>query len=157
MLIQFLDYLTFENIYLWINFGILPFWLMLIIIPNSKVTQILINSVILPLILSIAYVYVIYQTVLLDEPIFDIFKLYLSLDNLYTVFATESFLLIFWLHFLTLNLFLGSWMSRDGVKHNMSRGLVSFPLILIYFTGPLGLVLYWVIRIFYAKKLGFHD
>ena len=157
MLIQFLDYLTFENIYLWINFGILPFWLMLIIIPNSKVTQILINSVILPLILSIAYVYVIYQTVLLDEPIFDIFKLYLSLDNLYTAFATESFLLVFWLHFLTLNLFLGSWMSRDGVKHNMSRGLVSFPLILIYFTGPLGLVLYWVIRIFYAKKLGFHD
>ena len=157
MLIQFLDYLTFENIYLWTNFGILPFWLMLIIIPNSKVTQILINSVILPLILSITYVYVIYQTILLDEPIFDIFKLYLSLDNLYTVFATESFLLVFWLHFLPLNLFLGSGVSRDGVKHNMSRGLVSFPLILIYFTGPLGLVLYWIIRIFYAKKLGFHD
>ena len=157
MLIQLLDYLTFENIYLWTNFVILPFWLMLIIIPNSKVTQILINSVILPIILSVTYVYVIYQTILLDEPIFDIFKLYLSLDDLYTVFATESFLLIFWLHFLTLSLFLGSWVSRDGVKHNMSRGLVSFPLILIYFTGPLGLVLYWVIRIFYAKKLGFHD
>jgi len=157
MLIQFLDYLTFENIYLWTNFGILPFWIMLIIIPNSKVTQILINSVILPLILSLTYVYVIYQAILLDEPLFDIFKLYLSLDNLYTVFATESFLLVFWLHFLTLNLFLGSWVSSDGVKHNMSRGLVSFPLILIYFTGPLGLVLYWIIRIFYAKKLGFHD
>ena len=157
MLIQFVDYLTFNNIYLWTNFGLLPFWLMLIIIPNSKVTQIFINSVILPLILSTAYVYVIYQSVLLDEPIFDIFKLYLSLDNLYTVFATESFLLVFWLHFLTLNLFLGSWVSRDGVKHNISRSLVFFPLILIYFTGPLGLVLYWLIRIFYAKKLGFHD
>jgi hypothetical protein len=157
MLIQFVDYLTFNNMYLWTNFGLLPFWLMLIIIPNSKVTQIFINSVILPLILSTAYVYVIYQSVLLDEPIFDIFKLYLSLDNLYTVFATESFLLVFWLHFLTLNLFLGSWVSRDGVKHNISRSIVFFPLILIYFTGPLGLVLYWVIRIFYAKKLGFHD
>ena len=157
MLIQFVDYFTFNNIYLWTNFGLLPFWLMLIIIPNSKVTRIFINSVILPLILSTAYVYVIYQSVLLDEPIFDIFKLYLSLDNLYTVFATESFLLVFWLHFLTLNLFLGSWVSRDGVKHNISRSLVFFPLILIYFTGPLGLVLYWIIRIFYAKKLGFHD
>ena len=157
MLIQFQDYLSFENIYLWSNFGILPFWIMLIIIPNSKVTQILINSVILPLILSVTYVYVIYQAILLDEPLFDIFKLYLSLDSLYTVFATEGFLLVFWLHFLTLNLFLGSWVSRDGVKHNMSRSLVFFPLILIYFTGPLGLGLYWVIRIFYAKKLGFHD
>ena len=157
MLIQFVDYLTLNNMYLWTNFGLLPFWLMLIIIPNSKVTRIFINSVILPLILSTAYVYVIYQSVLLDEPIFDIFKLYLSLDNLYTVFATESFLLVFWLHFLTLNLFLGSWVSRDGVKHNISRSLIFFPLILIYFTGPLGLVLYWIIRIFYAKKLGFHD
>ena len=95
MLIQFVDYLTFNNMYLWTNFGLLPFWLMLIIIPNSKITQIFINSVILPFILSAAYVYVIYQSVLLDEPIFDIFKLYLSLDNLYTVFATESFLLVF--------------------------------------------------------------
>ena len=157
MLIQFQDYLTFESIYLWINFGILPFWLMLIILPNSKFTQFFVNSIILPLILTTIYVYIIYQTILLDEPISEIIKIYLSLDNLYTAFATESFLLVFWLHFLTLNLFLGSWISRDGVKYNMSRGLVSVPLILVYFTGPLGLVLYWIIRVFYAKRLGFHD
>ena len=157
MLIQFQEHLTFENIYIWTNFGILPFWLMLIIMPNSKVTQFFINSIILPLILSATYIYIIYQTILLDEPIFDIFRLYLSLDNLYTVFATESFLLIFWLHFVALNLFLGSWMSRDGVKYNMSRSLMCVPLILVYFTGPLGLVLYWLIRVFCAKRLSFHD
>ena len=157
MLIQFEEYLTFENIFVWTSFGILPFWVMLIIIPNSKVTQFFVNSIILPLILSTAYVYVIYQTILLDEPIFDIFRLYLSLDNLYTIFATESFLLIFWLHFVALNLFLGSWVSRDGVKYNMSRGLVFIPLVLVYFTGPVGLVLYWIIRVFYAKRLSLHD
>ena len=157
MLIQFQEYLTFENIYLWINFGIFPFWLMLIIIPDSKFTTFFVNSVILPLILSTAYIYVIYQAILLEEPIFDTFKIYLSLENLYTIFATESFLLVFWLHFLALNLFLGSWISRDGVKYNMPRGLVFVPLILVYFTGPLGLVLYWIIRVFYAKKLGLHD
>ena len=157
MLIQFQEYLTFENIYVWTSFGSLPFWIMLIIIPNSKVTQFFVNSIILPLILSTAYVYVIYQTILLDEPIFDIFRLYLSLDSLYTVFATESFLLIFWLHFVALNLFLGSWISRDGIKYNMSRSLIFVPLILVYFTGPLGLVLYWIIRVFYAKRLSLHD
>ena len=157
MLIQFQDYLTFENIYLLTNFGIVPFWLMLAIIPNSKFTQFFVNSIILPLILTTIYVYIIYQAILLDEPISEIIKIYLSLDNLYTIFATESFLLVFWLHFLTLNLFLGSWISRDGVKYNMPRGLVFFPLIVVYFTGPLGLVLYWIIRVFYAKRLGFHD
>ena len=157
MLIQFQEYLTFENIFAWSSFGILPFWVMLIIIPNSKVTQFFVNSIILPLILSTAYVYVIYQTILLDEPIFDVFKLYWGLDTLYTIFATESLLLIFWLHFLALNLFLGSWISKDGIKYNMSRGLVVVALILVYFTGPLGLVLYWLIRVFYAKRLSFHD
>ena len=157
MLIQFQGYFTFETIYLWTNLGILPFWLMLIFIPNSRVTQIFVNSIILPLILATVYVYTIYQSILLDEPVYDVFKLYLSLDDLYTIFATESFLLVFWLHFLSLNLFLGSWVSKDGVKRNISRNLVFIPLVLIYFTGPIGLVLYWLMRIFYAKKLNFHD
>ena len=101
--------------------------------------------------------YVFYLAILLDESIFDILKLYLSLDNLYTIFATENFLLAFWIHFLALNLFLGSWVSRDGIKYNIPRKLVAIPLITVYFTGPLGLVLYWMFRVFYAKKLGLHD
>ena len=157
MPIQFQDYLTLENIYLWTNFGVLPFWFLLVIIPNSKITQLFVNSIILPLILTITYVYVFYLAILLDEPIFDVLKLYLSLDNLYTIFATENFLLAFWIHFLALNLFLGSWVSRDGIKYNIPRKLVAIPLITVYFTGPLGLVLYWMLRVFYAKKLGLHD
>ena len=121
MPMQFYDYLTLENIYLWTNFAIFPFWLMIIIIPNSKFTQFFVNSIILPLILSTVYVYVIYQAVLMQEEIFDIFKLYFSLDNLYTIFATESFLLIFWLHFIALNIFIGSWISRAGFKYNITK------------------------------------
>ena len=157
MLTQFQEYLTFESIYIFSNYGILPFWLLLIAAPRSKITQILVNSIILPLILSIAYVYVVYQAILLDERIFEIFKLYLSIDNLYTIFATESFLLIFWIHFLALSLFLGSWVSRDAVKYNIPKKIVVFPLVLIYFTGPVGFILYWTIRIFYSKKIGLHD
>ena len=157
MLTQFQDYLTFENIYIFSSFGVMPLWLMLIFIPNSRITQILINSVIIPLILSVAYFYVVYQTILLDESFIDIFKLYASLENLYTLFATESFLLIFWLHFISLNLFLGSWVSRDAFKYNIKKKITFLPLTLIYFFGPFGLVIYWMFRIFYSKKLGFHD
>ena len=157
MLFQFQEYLTFENIYIYTSFGVLPFWILLILVPNSKVTQIFVNSIILPVILSSAYIYVLYQSILLDESFLDIFKLYLSIDDLYTVFATESFLLFFWIHFLAINLFLGSWVSRDSVKYNISRKIIFFPLILIYIAGPIGLVLYWFFRIFYSKKLGLHD
>ena len=73
------------------------------------------------------------------------------------ILASEAFLLVFWLHFIALNLFLGTWVSRDGLKYNLPRGFLILSLIIIYFTGPVGLVLYWFIRIFYAKKLGFND
>jgi hypothetical protein len=157
MLIQFTKYLTLENIYFWSNLCLIPFWLMIILIPSSKFTQFFINSIILPLILSATYSFVIYQAFLLNEPMLDLFKLYSGLDSLYDIFSTESFLLIFWLHFITLNLFLGSWISREGIKYNINKVVVFFPLILVYFTGPLGLVIYWFIRIFYAKKIALHD
>jgi len=157
MLIQFQDYFTFNNIYLWINFGVIPFWLMLIFIPNSGVTKIFVNSIILPVILSSTYIYIIYQLILMEESFFEIFTLYLSLEALYTIFATDNFLLIFWIHFVSINLFLGSWMSRDAIKYNMSRAAVALPLFIIYFTGPLGIVLYWVIRVFYSKKISLYD
>jgi len=157
MLTQFEEYLTFENIYIYSSFGILPFWLLLIAIPNSKITQFFVNSIILPLILSVAYIYVIYQSILLEESFVDIFKLYLSIDNLYTIFSTEAFLLIFWIHFIALNLFLGSWVSSDAIKYNISKKVVFIPLILIYLSGPVGLTFYWLFRIFYSKKIGLHD
>ena len=157
MLIQFQEYLTFENVYLWVNFAILPFWLMLIFLPNIKITQILLNSIILPLILSATYVYVIYQSILVDNSIVNILKLYTGIDNLYIAFEEKSLLLVFWLHFLAINIFLGTWVSRDAIKYNIPRKITFIPLILIYFSGPLGLVLYWLFRVFYARRLGFHD
>jgi hypothetical protein len=93
----------------------------------------------------------------MEELFFSIFKLYLSADELYALFSTESFLVIFWLHFIALNLFLGSWMANDATKYNIARFIIVISIILTYFTGPLGLVFYWVIRVFYAKRLSFHD
>ena len=157
MISHFELYLTFENIYLWTNYGVIPFWLMLIMIPNHSITQFFVNSVVIPLILSSAYIYIIYQTILLDISIFNVFKLYLNLDELYSLLSTESFLLIFWLHLVAINIFIGSWLARDAVKYNMSRSFTFLPLVLVYFSGPVGLVFYWLIRVFFAKKIKFHD
>ena len=157
MIANLQEYFTFEIIYMWTNLGILPFWIILTIFPNSKFNQIFINSIFLPLILGLTYIYVLYQMLLMDDNLFLIFDLYFGLDNLYALFSDERYLLIFWIHFLALSLFIGSWVSRDGFKYNIPRWLVSIPLILIYFTGPIGLFVYWFIRIFFSKKLGLHD
>ena len=42
--------LTVENIYLIVNWGIIPFWLMLVFFPNLSVTNFLVNSVLVYLV-----------------------------------------------------------------------------------------------------------
>tara|TARA_B100000579_G_C22819630_1_gene849822 strand:+ start:984 stop:1457 length:474 start_codon:yes stop_codon:yes gene_type:complete len=157
MLSEIYTFFTFETIYLWLNFGVLPLWIVLIFFPNSKINQILISSIFLPLIFSLIYIYIVYQSFIFGENFFELFNLYLSLDELKNLFSNDKFLLLFWIHFLAINLFLGSWVSRDAFKHNVPKFFSSFFLIFIYFTGPLGFVFYWFIRIFFAKKINLHD
>jgi len=156
MINNLLDILSYENIYLMANWGVLPFWLLLIILPNHGVTNFLVQSIIAPLLLAGAYAFVAYN-IFLEGNILDSFELYSGLDGLYSMFSSESFLLVFWIHFLAISLFLGAWISRDSQKYMVSRFFVIISLILTYFTGPVGLLLYWFIRIFFAKKINFND
>ena len=156
MINNLVTYLTSDNIYLLANWGVIPFWLMLLTIPNQPITKILVNSVIVPLILASAYVYLAYQ-LYLDGEVFDVFQLYFGLDNLYSIYSNEIFLLIFWLHFLSISLFMGSWISRDAQKYMVPKILTMLSLILTYFSGPVGLVFYWFVRIFFARKISFYE
>ena len=85
------------------------------------------------------------------------FNLYLGLEQLSELFSETGFLIMFWCHFLAINLFCGSWIVSDSLKFSMSKFLVFFPLLITYFIGPIGLFIYWLIRIFFAKKLSLYD
>ena len=156
MINNLLSLLSYENIYLTANWGVLPFWLLLIFIPNHQITNFLAQSVIVPLLLATGYAYLSY-TIYQEGNIFDSFELYTGLDGLYSMFANEALLLIFWLHFLAISLFAGSWMVRDSRKYFIPKVVTIPSLILTYFSGPIGLVMYWLLRIFFAKKISFND
>jgi len=156
MINNLLDLLSFNNIYLLANWGVIPFWLLLIILPNHSLTNFFTQSIIVPLLLASAYSFVSYN-IFLEGNILDSFELYGGLDNLYSMFSNEAFLLVFWIHFLALSLFLGGWIARDSQKYMVPRFLVVISLISTYFTGPVGLFIYWFIRIFFAKKINFND
>ena len=156
MINNLLDILSYENIYLIANWSVIPFWLLLIILPNHGVTNFFVQSIIAPLLLASAYGFVAYN-IFLEGNILDSFELYSGLDGLYSMFSSESFLLMFWLHFLSISLFLGAWISRDSQRYMVPRFFVIISLILTYFTGPAGLLIYWFIRIFFAKKINFND
>ena len=156
MIDNFLSFLTYENIYYIANIGVIPCGLLLIFFPVHIITKFFVKSVIIPLLLSTAYIFVVYQ-IYITENIFDIFNLYLGLDELYSLFSNEAFLLVFWLHFLSISLFVGNWIANDSQLYSVSRIFTIVSLILTYFTGPLGLVLYWIVRVFYSKKINYYD
>jgi len=156
MINNLLPYFTYENIYLIANWGVIPFWLLLIFLPHSQFTNFMTQSVIAPLLLAVGYAYLSY-TIFLEGSILEGFELYSGLDGLYSMFANESLLLIFWLHFLSISLFTGAWIVRDSKKYLIPK-IVGIPcLVLTYFAGPIGLVIYWFMRIFFAKKVSFDD
>tara|TARA_Y200000002_G_scaffold364091_1_gene352798 strand:- start:91 stop:561 length:471 start_codon:yes stop_codon:yes gene_type:complete len=156
MINNLIDALNYEYIYLIANWGVIPFWMLLIILPDHKITSFLVQSIIVPLLLATAYIYVAYN-IYLDGNFFDGFELYRGIDGLYSTFSNEAFLLIFWLHFLSISLFLGSWIARDSRKYMVPNFLMIISLILTYFTGPVGLFFYWFLRIFFSKKISFND
>ena len=145
-----------ENIYLASNWGVIPFWLLLIFAPNHSLTNFFVQSIIVPMLLAVGYIYLSYN-LYLENNIFDGFELYGGLDGLYSMFANESLLLIFWLHFLAISLFAGSWIVRDSKRYVIPKIITIPSLILTYFTGPVGILLYWFFRIFFAKKISFND
>tara|TARA_S200000501_G_C20563299_1_gene629750 strand:- start:2 stop:499 length:498 start_codon:yes stop_codon:yes gene_type:complete len=159
------DFFTIEIIYQFVNIGVVPFWLMLIFLPASKFTNLLVNNLFMPTVLALTYGYIVYQQIYplgLDENIdFDIvlrnFNLYLGLSQLMELMDNELFVLIFWIHFLSLSLFLGQWISRDALKYNVHKFIVFFPLILTYFTGPIGLCFYLILRLLIVQKFKLHE
>ena len=61
MINNLLSLLTFENIYLIANWGVIPFWLLLIILPNNQITNFFLQSIIIPLLLATGYAYLSYN------------------------------------------------------------------------------------------------
>ena len=156
MINDLLGLINSESIYLVANWGVIPFWLLLIIFPNNGITNFFAQSIIAPLLLATAYGYLSYN-LYLDNNIFSGFELYRGLDGLYSMFANEILLLIFWLHFLAISLFAGAWIVRDSRKYFIPKIITIPSLVITYFAGPIGLVIYWFFRIFFAKKISFND
>jgi len=157
MIDQIYTYFSIEMLFLWLNLGVIPFWLVLIIFPQSQICKVFIISIFPIFILSLAYTYLLYIVFNDGYDFLKNFELYLGLDSVGNLFTDRSFLILFWAHFLSINLFCGGWIVRDSQKFNINKILVSFPLLITYFIGPIGITFYWFIRIFYTKRISLHD
>ncbi|MBX3480382.1 MAG: DUF4281 domain-containing protein [Caulobacter sp.] len=69
-----------------------------------------------------------------------------TLAGVQTLFSQPNMLLIAWLHYLAFDLFVGGWISRTGDAEGVSPWLLTPILLLTLFFGPVGFVLFLLLR-----------
>ncbi|MBD1135836.1 DUF4281 domain-containing protein [Pelagibacterales bacterium SAG-MED47] len=157
MLEEIYNYFTVEMLYYWVNLGVLPFWFILIFFPRSNLTKYFVTTIFPILILSATYIFILYKSYLNSYDFEKNFGLYLGINNLSELFSDNYYLMTFWIHFISINLFTGGWIVKDSQKFSINKFLITVPLIITYLIGPVGLLVYWLIRIFYAKNINLYD
>ena len=157
MIEQIFTYFTIETLYMWINIGVLPFWFILIVFPQSHLSRIFVTSIFPFFLLGGVYIFILYKSYLIGYDFDGNFTLYLGLNELSRLFEDHLYLMIFWTHFIAINLFIGGWIVKDSQKFSINKVLLAIPLIVTYLIGPLGLFFYWIIRIFYAKRISLYE
>ena len=122
-------------------------WIILIVAPRWIVTRKIILSGAIPLLLSAAYLILIVMFFGKSEGGFD------SLANVMKLFTNEWSVLAGWIHYLAFDLFVGTWEVKDAQAKNISHWFVIPCLILTFLLGPIGFLLYSILRVFLAKEV----
>ena len=157
MIEQIYTYFTIETLYMWINLGVIPFWLILIFFPQSYLCRFFVTSIFPFVLLSVTYIFILYKSFLIGYDFDANFNLYLGINELSRLFEDSLYLMIFWTHFIAINLFVGGWIVKDAQKFSVNKVLLAIPLITTYLIGPFGIFIYWIIRIFYAKRINLYE
>ncbi len=77
---------------------------------------------------------------------------YGSIAEIRALFADDSALVAGWFHYLAFDLFVGSWIVRDGLERGVP-GLLLLPLLpLTLLFGPAGLLLFLILRLAFGER-----
>ncbi|MCC6773345.1 MAG: DUF4281 domain-containing protein [Gemmatimonadaceae bacterium] len=117
----------------------LPAWLLLLFLPRWKYTLPIARLVLVPL-LSLAYAAIILLKFGEADGDFN------SLAGVQQLFANPYALLGGWIHYLAFDLFVGTWIVEDALARQVPWWARAIPLPLTLMFGPVGLLLYLVLR-----------
>jgi len=143
--------MTPELIFNIANNGILIFWLLLIMAPRWKGTEIAVHSIAIPVVLGLTYIWLIATGYLEGMPAGAGF---FSLAGVMAFFTSPAAATAGWVHYLVFDLFIGAWEVRDSGRRGISHWAVIPCLVVTLMFGPVGLLLYLVLRMAVGKGGG---
>jgi hypothetical protein len=142
--------MTISQLFDGANIFVLPFWALMILLPNWKVTQRVMESYLPFVALAGVYLYLFISSITpenaqaLSNP---------QLADIARFFTDEKAAATGWIHFLVMDLFVGRWIYWEGQKTGI---WTIHSLALSLFAGPLGLLshifTYWIVKRFSASS-----
>ena len=133
-----------QLIFLIANNGILIFWLLLIVAPRWKGTQLAVHSMAVPVVLGLAYLWLLARVWLGGEAATG--TSYFTLPGVMALFASPTGAVMGWIHYLVFDLFIGAWEARDAQRRGVAHWALVPCLLVTLMAGPVGLLLYLGVR-----------
>lgn len=131
------------------NVFVLPFWALMILLPNWGVTRRVMESYIPYIVLASLYLYLFVNSITpenaqaLSSP---------QLAEIARAFADQKVMAAGWIHYLVMDLFVGRWIYWEGQSKEI---WTIHSLVLCLFAGPLGLLSHiltkWISQ-FFARQ-----
>ena len=69
-----------------------------------------------------------------------------TVDGLMRLFQSRGGIVVGWTHYLALDLFVGLWIARDADHKGFGRWIQAPILLLTFLAGPLGLLVWLIVR-----------
>lgn len=123
------------------NTSVLPAWLLLVLLPHWKFTLPVIRYGVV-VALAILYAFVLFGSS--SEFNSDSFS---TLENVKQMFQQDQAVLAGWVHYLAFDLLIGTFIVEQAQKHQIHRALYTLALPFTFLFGPIGYLIYIVIRL----------
>ncbi len=123
------------------NFAVLPFWLLLLVAPRWRGTQLLVHGPAVVLLLTPIYAYMLFGYGPSPQNV-DMTTLY----GVMSAFTAPHIVVAGWIHYLIFDLFIGAWETRDALRLHIPQLFVIPCLLATLVVGPVGLLLYVIVR-----------
>lgn len=126
--------MVFDYIFNFGNLFVLPFWGLMVLVPNWEMTRKIMASYIPFVVLAVLYIYCFVAS--LDPEKLEEFA-NPTLAILADLFSDEKVMTTGWVHFLVMDLFVGRWIYLQGQENQL---FTRHSLTLCLFAGPMGLL-----------------
>ncbi len=143
---------AFEVAFYACNYGVVPFWLLLVLAPGARVTRLLVHGPVPALLLVPTYAWLLFGDVPGPQG-----ASFFTLDGVVRIFTTPRTIAACWVHYLVFDLFVGSWEARDARRVGVPHLALVPCLGLTLLFGPVGLLSYLGLRFALTRKVALDE